>query len=77
MEASLNALKTFDFNKLNCQSLFTCSLYIKEPRFRHPQYIYIFVIDNVQLNSGQHVSITLDHFQALADIFLILKQSYM
>jgi hypothetical protein len=48
-------------------------LYIKEQRFHHTQYIYI--INNVELNSGQHVSITQDHLQALRDTFLILKQN--
>jgi hypothetical protein len=50
-------------------------LYIKEQIFRHTQYIYI--INSVELNSGQHVSITHDHLQVLVDTFLILKQSYM
>jgi hypothetical protein len=49
--------------------------YIKEQRFHDTQYIYI--INNVELNSGQHVSITQDHLQALIDTFLMLKQSYM
>jgi hypothetical protein len=48
---------------------------IREQRFCHTQYVYI--INNIKLNSGQHVSITQDQLQALVDIFLILKQSYM
>jgi hypothetical protein len=35
-------------------------LYVKEQIFRHTQYMYI--INNVELNSGQHVSVTQDHF---------------
>jgi hypothetical protein len=37
----------------------------------------MFVIINVELNSGKHVSNTQDHLQALVDTLLILKQSYM
>jgi hypothetical protein len=37
-------------------------LYVHEPRVRHNN---IYVIGNVQLNSGQHVSVTQDHLQAL------------
>jgi hypothetical protein len=56
-----------------CILFWCCYIHIKEQSFRHTQYIYI--INNVELNSGQHVSITQDHLQALVHIFLILKQS--
>jgi hypothetical protein len=49
----------------------TESGYIKKPRFRFTQHIY--VINNLELNSGQHVSITQDHLQPFVDTFLILK----
>jgi hypothetical protein len=50
-------------------------LYIKEQRLRYAQKNYI--INNVELNSGHHVSVTQDHLQALIDTLLTLKKSYM
>jgi hypothetical protein len=41
----------------------------------HAQYICI--INNAELDSGQHVSITQDHLQALVDTLLFLKQLYV
>jgi hypothetical protein len=38
---------------------------------------YIYISNNVELNCGQHVSVTQDHLQALVNTLLTLKQSYM
>lgn len=54
---------------------FYIETYIKKQRCRLTQYIYI--INNVELNSGHHISVTQDHLQALVDTYLILKQIYM
>jgi hypothetical protein len=54
-----------------------CVFIYKGTNFQSHIIYIIIIIDNVKLNSEQHVSITQDHIQALVDILLILKQSYM